>query len=109
MTTFKLSANQKKRMDAWFQYHWDVVHANWRPRDSSGFAGWHRFGPTLSGCNTEYHCAWCKEGDPKGDLNMTEDDDGDFIYEYDETWKRLPASWERPIVAPASDSDSKKE
>ena len=94
-TKFELDDAQQARMDAWFKHHWDVVHKDWRPPDMSGFAGHFLFGPTGCGDNVEYRCAWCPDKSEQGHLIMTTDDDGEFLYEYDENWKRLPASWEK--------------
>jgi hypothetical protein len=94
-TKFELDKEQQVRMNAWFKHHWDVVHQGWRPPDRSGFAGHYRFGPTMDGCNVDYECAWCVDGSPSQKVILTTDDDGEFIYPYDENWKRLPASWEQ--------------
>lgn len=96
-TKFELNDAQQARMDAWFKHHWDVVHKGWRPPDMSGFAGHFMFGPTGCGCNVEYKCAWCPDDSQQGRLIMTVDEDGDgeFLYEYDENWNKLPASWEK--------------
>lgn|SRR5574337_1112355 len=96
-TKFELTDQQQARMDAWFKHHWDVVHKGWRPRPGNdGFAGWFRFGPTGIGDNVEYECAWCADDSPHRKVILTEDsDEGGFIYEYDENWNRLPASWEK--------------
>ena len=93
---FELSEQQQARFDAWFKHHWEVVHAGFRPRDMSGFAVWFHFGPTGCGCNAQVECVWCPEGHQGHEVILTEDsDEGVFIYEYDENWNRLPASWER--------------
>ena len=92
---FELEDKQQARLDAWFKHHWEVVHKDWQPRDMSGFAGWYMFGPTGCGNNVKYRCAWCKDNDPKGEVDLTidEDDTGDLIIEYDENWNQLPWDW----------------
>lgn len=92
---FELDKDQQARMDAWFKHHWDVVHKGWQPPDMSGFAGHFRFGPTGDGCNVDYQCAWCVDGSACQSVILTVDDDGEFIADYDENWKKLPYSWEK--------------
>lgn len=95
---FELSEQQEARAKSWFKHHADTIHKGFNPPDKSGFAVWYSFAPTGMGCNVKMECAWC-EGDVSGkEVNLTEDDDdpeGGFIYDYDENWKRLPASWEK--------------
>ncbi len=95
LTKFELSEQQQARMDAWFKHHWEVVHKGWRPPDMSGFAGFFMFGPTGCGCNVKYECAWCAKDNPCRIVDLTDDDAGGFIYEYDENWNRLKPSWEK--------------
>ena len=93
---FELDDKQQARLDAWFKHHWDVVHKGWRPRPGNdGFAGFYMFGPTGVGCNVKYQCAWCPDGSPQQEVDLTidEDDTGDLIIEYDENWNRIP--WDK--------------
>lgn len=95
-TKFELDNEQQARVDAWFKHHWDVVHKGFRPRDSSGFAVQFIFGPTGMGCNAKVVCVWCPEGHQGHECDFTIDEDmGGFIFDYDENWNRLPASWEK--------------
>lgn len=95
-TKFELNDQQQERMNSWFKHHWDVVHKGWRPPDTSGYAGKFLFGPTGCGCNVSYECAWCVDNSPNHKINLTfDEDDGEFIFKYDENWIRLPASWEK--------------
>jgi hypothetical protein len=92
---FELSADQQARVDAWFKHHWEVVHAGFRPREMTGVAVKFTFIPTGMGPSSQVECVWCKEGHQGHAVDLTEDDEGGFIYEYDENWNRLPASWEK--------------
>lgn len=95
-TKFELTEAQQERMDAWSKHHWGVVHQGFRPHaGNDGFAGFFMFGPTGVGCNVKYECAWCNANSPHRTVDLTEDEDGSFIYQYDENWNRLPASWEK--------------
>lgn len=99
-TKFELTKEQKERSDAWFKHHWDEVHRNFRPRDMSGFACEYVFAPTGCGCNVKIQCVWCVPETPQREciLTIDEDDTGKFIYEYDENWIKLPASWEVKVT-----------
>lgn len=97
-TTFTLSEQQDARSKAWFKHHWEVIHKGFNPPDKSGFSVWYSFAPTGIGCNVKMECVWCSKDNPNREIDLTEDDDdpeGGFIFEYDENWKRLPASWEK--------------
>lgn len=95
--TFTLSKEQKERFDAWHRHHWEVVHKNWTPPDRSGFVCEFIFGPTGCGDNVRVKCVWCNPGHQGHEVNLTESDDGGFIFEYDSDWNKLPAPWEKPI------------
>lgn len=100
MVKFELTKAQQERSDAWFKHHWDVVHKDWRPRDMSGFACEYVFGPTGYGCNVKIQCVWCAPETPQRECILTEDfDSGDLIYQYDENWVRLPASWKTKVTS----------
>lgn len=92
---FKIDEMQTTRLDAWFKHHFEVIHAKFRPRDIGGAAVKFIFIPTGSGDNITVECLWCKEGDPAHSVVLTVGDDGEFIFEYNDEWNRLKASWER--------------
>src|SRR5512135_2311635 len=95
-TKFELDAEQQARVDAWFKHHWDVVHKDFRPREMTGAAVKFTFMPTGMGTNAKVECIWCTAGHQGHECDLTTDfDEGGFIYEYDENWNRLPASWEK--------------
>lgn len=95
-TKFELDERQQARVDAWFKHHWEVVHAGFKPREMSGFSVWFHFGPTGMGCNAKVECVWCAKDCPQRECDLTVDfDDGEFIFQYDENWNRLKASWEK--------------
>lgn len=83
---FELDQDQQARFDAWFQHHWNVVHKGFHPRDMSGFACEFTFGPTVEGCNCKVECVWCPQGAPGHECNLTVDDGGELIVQYDEDW-----------------------
>lgn len=96
MVKFELSKEQEDRLDAWFKHHWDVIHKGFSPRDIGGFCVEYVFGPTTCGLNAEVVCVWCSKDNPNRACNLTEDsDEGGFIFQYDENWNRLKASWEK--------------
>lgn len=87
---FELTEAQQIRFEAWSQYHWEVLHKGWAPRvGNDGFAGWFMFGPTGVGCNVKYQCEWCHKDEACREIDLTEDDDGKFIVEYDEHWNEI--------------------
>lgn len=93
MTKFELDKEQQARVDAWFDHHWGVVHKGFRPRGDSPVVCQYVFGPTGIGCNAKVVCAWCNEGYQGHECDLTLDDDGEFIIQYDENWNQLP--WEK--------------
>lgn len=97
-TTFTLSEQQEARAKAWLKHHWGTIHKDFNPPDKSGFLVWYSFAPTGIGCNVIVECAWCPDDHPQQQISLTEDEDdpeSPFIYDYDENWKQLPASWEK--------------
>jgi hypothetical protein len=92
---FELDDMQQARADAWFKHHWEVIHANFHPREMSGAAVKFTIIPTGCGDNIDMECIWCKEGMPAQKVVLTVGDDGEFIFEYDADWNKLKASWER--------------
>lgn len=92
---FEFTEAQQARYSAWFKHHWEIVHKGFHPRGDSPVTSWFIFGPTGIGDNVRVECQWCNEGHQGHTLDLTEDDGGGFIFEYDEDWNRLPASWEK--------------
>jgi hypothetical protein len=90
MIKFELDAEQEARADAWFKHHWEVVHAGFRGRDSSGAACRYIFMPTGMGPSVSLECIWCNEGHPGHSIDLTLDDGGGFCVDYDENWKEIP-------------------
>lgn len=92
---FELNPQQEARYKAWLTHHWEVIHKGFHPRGDSPVVCWFIFGPTGIGDNIRVECQWCPEGHQGHELDLTEDDDGEFIFQYDENWNRLPAPWEK--------------
>lgn len=85
---FEIDDEQHARFVAWSKHHWSVVHKGFIPPDHSGFGNQFIFGPTNSGCNVKVKCAWCAEHALQREVELTKDDDDEFIYQYDENWIR---------------------
>lgn len=87
---FDVTDPQHRRFREWSEHHWNVVHKGFTPPDRSGFGNQWVFGPTNSGMNLKVVCAWCTDSCPQHEVILTEDDDGEFIYQYDENWIKQP-------------------
>jgi hypothetical protein len=87
---FELDDEQHARFEAWSKHHWDVVHKNFIPPDRSGFGNKFIFAPTSAGDNVHVECAWCAANTPQRVVVLTKDDDGEFIYQYDDNWIQKP-------------------
>lgn len=88
-TKFELNDEQQKRVDAWFKHHWDVVHKGFHPPDFTGFVCQFIFGPTSMGTNAKVVCVWCPKGHQGHECDFTLDDNGEFVFQYDENWNPM--------------------
>lgn len=77
---FHISQQQDERRKEWCKKHADEAHPK-GVRDMSGAAWKYTILPTGCGCNIEIECIWC----PGTKVILTEDDDGEFLYNLDGT------------------------
>jgi len=90
-TKFELNEMQQARVDAWFKHHFETVsHVG---RDYSGAAVKFSFIPTGLGPSCKVECLWCVPETSSHSIDFSEDDDGEFATDYDETWKVIPFNY----------------